>query len=68
MALPEISYCTRSQTEGHGVTVISFPRPLVYATAVQVTDAAPLRRVVSDLIKQNAPAARVPAGSGRDEA
>ena len=28
MALPEISYCTRSQTEGHGVTVISLPRPL----------------------------------------
>ncbi len=68
MALPEISYCTRSQTEGHGVTVISLPRPLAYATPVQVTDGAPLQRVVSDLTKQNAPTARVPAGSGRDEA
>ena len=50
MALPEISYCTRSQTEGDGVTVISLPRPLAYATPVQVTDGAPLQRVVSDLI------------------
>ena len=33
-----LEHCTRSQTEGHGVTVIFLPSPLAYVTLVQITD------------------------------